>query len=145
MAVWHEGTCRCGQQVEVDSFSKSHLGHCARQSGSVGVVARERNSCWVDSAYAGQWETIRSVAPNAKDFTQKKRSRYRKLSDTERSKNRSKSKVRTRGEQPFLVVKQVFGFSKVRYRGLMKNGHRFMTVCGLANLYLVCRKLVPMT
>jgi IS5 family transposase len=100
---------------------------------------------WGDSAYAGQREKIRSVAPNAKDFTQKKGSRYRKLSDAERSKNRNKSRVRAKGEHPFLVIKQIFGFSKVRYRGLMKNGHRLVTACGLANLYLSRRHLMAVT
>ena len=34
------------------------------------------------------------------------------------------------------VIKRVFGFVKVRYRGLDKNAHRLFVTCGLANLYL---------
>jgi IS5 family transposase len=31
----------------------------------------------------------------------------------------------------------VFGFQKVRYRGLAKNEHRLLVVCALANLFIV--------
>lgn len=96
---------------------------------------------WGDSAYTGQRDQIRSKAPYALDFTQKKGSRYRKLSAEERARNRQKSRVRAKVEHPFLVIKRLFGFSKVRYRGMMKNGHRAMTACALANLYMVRRRL----
>ena len=35
------------------------------------------------------------------------------------------------------MIKRVFGFAKVRYRGLAKNTHRAMVACGLANLFMV--------
>jgi transposase, IS5 family len=41
----------------------------------------------------------------------------------ERTKNRSKSKVRAKVEHSVGVIKRVFGFAKVRYRGLKKNEH----------------------
>jgi len=91
---------------------------------------------WGDSAYAGQGEAIREAAPNAKDFTNKKGHRYKKLSDEDRAKNRTKSKVRAKGEHPFLVLKRVFSFCKVRYRGLAKNAHWLFISCGLVNLYM---------
>ena len=47
---------------------------------------------WGDSAYTGQGEVIREQAPKAKDFTQKKGSRHKALTDTERAKNRTKSR-----------------------------------------------------
>ena len=37
---------------------------------------------WGDSAYSGQTEVIQKNSPMAKDFTQKKGSRYRKLTET---------------------------------------------------------------
>ena len=58
---------------------------------------------WGDSAYAGQREVIREHAPNARDFTHKKGCRNRPLSDDEKAKNRTKSKVRAKGEHPFLI------------------------------------------
>jgi IS5 family transposase len=36
----------------------------------------------------------------------------------------------------------VFGFAKVRYRGLKKNTHRLLVTCALANLFMVRRYLL---
>ena len=37
-------------------------------------------------------------------------------------------------EHPFLDVKQLFGYAKVRYRGLAKNTERMALLLGLFNL-----------
>lgn len=97
---------------------------------------------WGDSAYAGQGEVIRECSPNAKDCTNNKGHRHRPLSEQERAKNRTKSKVRARVEHPFHVIKRVFGFTKVRYRGLAKNANRLFVACALANLFVARRRLL---
>jgi IS5 family transposase len=97
---------------------------------------------WGDSAYVGQTEVIRRVAPHARDFTQAKASRNKALSAVERAKNRNKSKVRAKGEHPFLVIKRLFGFAKVCYRGIAKNANRLFVACALANLFMVRRTLL---
>ena len=60
----------------------------------------------------------------------------------ERAKNRSKSKVRAKVEHSIGVIKRVFGFAKVRYRGLKKNEHRLIVTYALANLFIVRRQLL---
>ena len=97
---------------------------------------------WGDSAYSGQSGVIREHAPNATNFTHKKGCRNRPLSDTERSRNKTKSRIRAKVEHPFLVIKRIFGFCKLRYRGLMKNANRLFVACGLTNLYMVRRRLL---
>jgi IS5 family transposase len=57
--------------------------------------------------------------------------------------NRSRSRVRAHCEHPFLVVKRLWGFEKVRYRGLAKNTARLYTAFGLANLYRLRKRLLP--
>jgi IS5 family transposase len=57
--------------------------------------------------------------------------------------NRTRSRTRARGEHPFHVVKRLWGFTKVRYRGLAKNLARAFILFGLANLYAVRRHLLP--
>jgi IS5 family transposase len=96
---------------------------------------------WGDSAYAGQGDVIKRNAPGAKDFTQAKGSRYKPLSDDDRLRNRTKSKVRAKVEHVFGVMKRVFGFTKVRYRGLAKNAHALFVLSALTNLYLARRRL----
>ncbi len=100
---------------------------------------------WGDSAYSGQGEVLRTHAPAATDFTNKKGSRHHPLSDRDKEKNRTKSKVRAKVEHPFLILKRIFGFNKVRYRGLDKNANRLFTACGLVNLYMARRMLLRST
>jgi IS5 family transposase len=102
----------------------------------------EETRVWGDSAYAGQTEVIRQCAPQAKDFTQKRGHRHRPLSEEEQRRNRNKSRVRAKGEHPILVLKCIFGFRKVRYRGIDKNATRLFVACGLVNLFLARRVLL---
>ena len=97
---------------------------------------------WGDSAYAGQGEKIKSKAPQAQDFTNEKGRRNAPLTDRQKEKNQTKSKVRAAVEHPFLTIKQLFKFSKVCYKGLAKNAHRFFVACGLANLHRARRLLM---
>jgi IS5 family transposase len=96
----------------------------------------DETKVWGDSAYQGQKEAIRATAPAARDMTNRRASRGRPLTDEERSKNATKSKVRAKGEHPFLIIKRIFGFTHVRYRGIAKNRNRFEVACALANLYI---------
>ena len=93
-----------------------------------------------DSAYASQKELIAQKAPLAKDFTnQRVRNRAGEVDEVKRSKNRNKSKIRARVEHVFGVVKRLWGFSKVRYRGLEKNATRAFAALALSNIFM-CRK-----
>jgi hypothetical protein len=42
--------------------------------------------------------------------------------------------LRAKVEHPFRVIKRVFGFVKVRYRGLAKNTQWLWVTCGPTNL-----------
>jgi IS5 family transposase len=65
------------------------------------------------------------------------------LSERWKKINRARSRTRARGEHAFRVIKQLWGFAKVRYRGLAKNLARAQTMFALANLYQVRRELLP--
>ena len=45
-----------------------------------------------------------------------------------------KASVRAKVEHPFLKVKRLFGYNKVRFRGLAKNTQRLALLLGLGNL-----------
>ena len=95
-----------------------------------------------DSAYASQKELISSKAPQARDFTNQRVRSGGEIDELERPKNRNKSRVRARVEHVFAVIKRLWGFSKVRYRGLAKNATRSLVALGLANIYLARQRLV---
>ncbi len=85
---------------------------------------------------------IRARAPKAKDFTDRRYRGRNWLNEVEKMKNRTKSQVRAKVEHAIGVIKHVFGFQKVRYRGLAKNLHRLEVTAALANLFLVRRRLL---
>jgi IS5 family transposase len=90
-----------------------------------------------DQAYKGQAERIRQCAPKAKDFTNQRYRHKDRIDEQVRAKNRTKSRTRAKVEHAFHVIKRIFGFVKVSYRGLEKNANRLFVTCALANLYVV--------
>src|SRR6476619_137675 len=64
-----------------------------------------------------------------------------RLTAPQRARNHRFGKVRAKVEHVFRVVKCQFGYRKVRYRGIAKNGAQVFSLLALANLYLARRKL----
>jgi IS5 family transposase len=56
---------------------------------------------------------------------------------------RKKAQTRSIVEHPFHVIKNLFGYRKVSYRGLRKNHVRALAHAALANLFLARRRLMP--
>jgi IS5 family transposase len=96
---------------------------------------------WGDGAYQGQGEAIRRAAAQAQDMTSR-RVKYKNFVDEiEKTKNRVKARVRAKVEHPFRILKRIFGFERVRYRGLKKNHQRLCACFALVNLYLHRKRL----
>ena len=102
----------------------------------------KRPACGVIRPTADSGAVIREHAPKARDFTNRRYRHRGVVNEVERAKTRTKSKVRARVEHAIGVIKRVFGFAKVRYRGLKKNTHRLLVTCALANLFMVRRHLL---
>jgi IS5 family transposase len=56
------------------------------------------------------------------------------LDELQKAKNRVKARVRAKVEHPFQILNCIFGFEKVRYRGIQKNHHRLCASFALVNL-----------
>jgi len=97
---------------------------------------------WGDQAYRGQTDVIREHAPKARDFTNRRYRHRGVIDEAVKAKNRTKSKVRAKVEHSIGVIKRVFGFAKLRHRGLDKNAHRLFVTCALANLFIARRRLL---
>jgi len=97
---------------------------------------------WGDQAYQGQREAIRQAAPRARDFTNRRYRRGSRIDERIKACNRRKSSVRAKVEHSIGIIKRVFGFQKVRYRGLAKNLHRLEVSAALANLFLARKRLL---
>jgi IS5 family transposase len=90
---------------------------------------------WGDAGYQGQTEVIHAAAPNAQDMTSRRARTKGGVDEVERRKNRTKARVRSKVEWPFRVLKRVFGFVKVRYRGLKKNHEWLCAAFATINIY----------
>jgi len=101
----------------------------------------EERKVWGDAGYQGQTEAIQEAAPKAQDMTCRRTKFKDYVDELQKKKNRSKSSVRAKVEHPFRIVKRVFGFDKVRYRGIAKNHNRLCANFALANLYMHRKRL----
>lgn len=73
--------------------------------------------------------------------------RRRALTDTPDSRlldliETAKSHIRAKGEHPFRVIKQQFGFQERRLRGIAKNHCKVNLLAALTNLFLARRQLL---
>ncbi len=131
-----------GMKVHIGVDSRSGLTHSASITSANVHDSRElpnllhgkETRLYGDSAYTGQKDVLKEIAPNAKDFTNKRASRNHPLTDADKETNRRKSQVRARVEHPFRPLKSIYGFAKVRYRGLVKNANRAFALLALINI-----------
>lgn len=139
-----------GMKAHIGVDSKTKLVHTVLASAA-NVADRDalpyllhgqETRVWGDQGYQGQTAVIRARAPQAKDFTNRRYRHHGNIDEVEKAKNRNKSRVRAKVEHVFGVIKNIFGFRKVRYRGLAKNLHRLEVTAALVNLYLVRRRLL---
>ncbi len=69
-----------------------------------------------------------------------KRAQLRKDSP-EAAREKEKASVRAKVEHAFFYIKRMFGYNKVRYRGLEKNTNRLYLLAGFANLLRAVRHI----
>ena len=139
-----------GMKMHIGVDSRSGLAHSAVVTAAnvhdkhplPDLLHGNEQRVYGDSAYASQKALIGSKAPKAKDFTNQRVRRGGEIDEAERSRNHNKSKVRARVEHVFAVVKRLWGFAKVRYRGLAKNTAQLHTLFALSNLWMVRRTLL---
>ena len=133
-----------GMKLHIGADSKTGLVHSASvTAGNVHdshalpeLLHGQETRLYGDSAYRGekQKKRLKELAPNARDFTNKRAYKNRPLSDEDKQTNRRKSSVRSKIEHPFLTLKRIWGFAKVRYRGLAKNANRAFAMLAILNL-----------
>ena len=133
-----------GMKLHIGVDSKTGLAHSAVVTAAnvhdkhplPDLLHGQEERVYGDCAYASQRELIRAKAPQAMDCTNQRVRKGSVTEELERLINRAKSRVRARVEHVFGVVKRLWGFDKVRYRGLAKNATRSFVALGLANIFL---------
>ena len=91
---------------------------------------------WGDAGYQGVHKREENLGLEVEWRVAMRPGRRRKLEpgSEEALAEKAKASVRAKVEHPFLKVKRLFGYVKVRYRGLGKNVERLALLFGLGNL-----------
>ena len=95
-----------------------------------------------DKAYVDAQRQADAEAAGVEWRVLRKAKRGRKLTCADRSFNRKSNRTRARVEHPFGILKHLWGYRKVRYRGLAKNAAQLFTLFALANVYLTRKELI---
>lgn len=108
----------------------------------------EETDAWGDAGYQGvdkreefkdspvRWEV--AMRPGKRRALEPERDLHQLLEKAEKL----KASIRAKVEHSFRIVKQQFGYAKVRYRGLAKNTARLKMLCALGNLWMARRQLM---
>jgi len=97
----------------------------------------EEEAVYGDKAYVSKDKKKEYEARGVKWCINLKANRGRQLNQEEVECNHKRSQIRAKGEHAFLVVKHLWHYQKVRYKGLYKNAVQVFSLFALANLYLV--------
>ena len=112
-----------------------------------GALVREDDKrVYGDADYAGMWKHLdeKKDAPDARCCVAAKRGGIKRMDDSPMKTlllaiEKAKASIRAKVEHPFHVIKNLFGYRKVRYKGLAKNQAQLFSLFGLANLVLAIR------
>lgn len=135
----HVGTDRRGI---VHSLTTTHAG-TSDITQMPDLLHGEEREIFGDQAYWKEADRQAAKADGIRYRVNRRGTKQRPLTAYQKFINRCRSRSRARGEHAFHVVKRLWGFNKVRYRGLAKNTARLFTAFALANLYLLRRRLLP--
>jgi len=142
---WH-----FGMKVHVGTDKRGLVHSVAAGAANEADISRmdellhgEESEIYGDQVYWSEDHRLQCKYAGLRYRVNRRPSHSRKLNERQRAINRSRSRTRARGEHAFHVVKCLWGFAKVRYRGIVKNAARAFAIFALANLYLVRRKLMP--
>ncbi len=106
------------------------------------LLSGEETVVYGDKAYADEVKSNKYRERGIEWCINRKGSRSRPLSYEDREWNHVHNRIRAKGEHAFHVVKCLWNYRKVRYKGLVKNAAQIFSLFALANLYLVRKELV---
>uniref|UniRef100_UPI000360C154 IS5 family transposase n=4 Tax=Hahella ganghwensis TaxID=286420 RepID=UPI000360C154 len=102
----------------------------------------EEDSVFGDAGYQGiQKREEHQKRTGVAWFIARRPGERRVLSEDHQRMETLKASIRAKVEHPFRYIKQVFGYDKVRYRGLAKNKSRLYLLAAFSNLLMARKEL----
>jgi len=105
------------------------------------LIREDDRAVFADKGYVNEKKKRAARAAGVYWAVREQRKPGRQLSSSQKRRNRRHGSVRAKVEHVFRVLKCQFGYRKVRYRGIAKNGAQVFALLALANLYLSRRQL----
>ena len=157
---WHFGM-KAHNGADADSGLVHSLHATAANESDVAhtheVLHGQETMSFMDAGYTGVQKREEIVQAQAEGkirgdiewHVAERRSKINKMAEgplkvLKRSLKRVKAQIRARVEQPFHVVKNLFHYKKVRYKGLAKNEAQLYSLFALANLVIARKWLLEM-
>jgi IS5 family transposase len=142
---WH-----FGMKAHIGVDSQSGLVHSVRTTSAnihdatvmADLLHGEEQALVADSAYGNMTLKAHCRQAGLTYLINDKAAKHVKLTTKQQRANRHKSGVRAKVEFPFRILKQLWGHTKVRYRGLAKNTARLQFLFALSNLFQARRALL---
>ena len=109
-------------------------------------MGRTRSRDWCTAGYTGVEKREEFEGSGIEWMVTQKKGRLKAMAeglkkDLLREWERRRAQVRAKVEHPFHIIKNLFGYRKVRYRGLRKNLAQLHSLFALANLVMAGRML----
>lgn len=125
----------------VHSIEVTHAGvHDSQKMDE--LLHGEEAAVYGDKAYSDTGKSEAFESRGIEWHIDRKGSRNHPLSEEDQEWNHEQHRIRAKGEHAFLVVKHLWGYRKVRYKGLLKNAAQVFSLFALANLYMVRKDLL---
>jgi len=105
------------------------------------LIREDDRAVFADKGYVNEKKKRAARAAGVYWAVREQRKPGRQLSSSQKRRNRRHGSVRAKVEHVFRVLKCQFGYRKVRYRGIAKNGAQVFALLALANLCLSRRQL----
>jgi len=139
-----------GMKAHIGVDARSGLVHTAGvTTGSVhdakvmdNLIREDDRAVFGDKGYVNEAKKRAARAAGIYWAVKEKSKAGRRLSSAQKKRNRRYGAIRAKVEHVFRILKCQFGYRKVRYRGIIKNGAQVFALLALANLYLARRRLV---
>jgi IS5 family transposase len=136
----HLGTCTKSRLIHSRAYTAANV---ADVTMAHAVLHGQEKEGWTDAGYTGveKREEIKAAHPDLKWRVAAKRGKIAAMEEGDikvltQELEKRKAQMRARVEHPFHILKNIFRYRKVRYRGLEKNAAHLDTLFALVNLVM---------
>ena len=137
MHVGSDAETGVAHSLATTAANESDVAHAHR------LLHGKEKRAWGDAGYQGVEKRPENRGRGVEWRVAMRPGRRRRLDadGEEARREKEKASIRAKAEHPFFYVKRMFGYGKVRYRGLRKNTQRIALLLGFANLLIAERRL----